>query len=542
MQLEASIFEQSDPSNVGSSFELHWGTCEKLSNDSLTSHKAKLGIKRGGNMSHSLNKLALILGLAAATWGLTSCSKDQDETKKPKFKGFGLVNESRDAVRNRTLRIIGPDAKPIAQAQVLIGEALDTPFISNFLTTDANGSFTAPAAWTTPMVITISAPGFVRATYFGQVPEGQTYQLRVSVPQADYELKGASTGFQIKDKDGLGDFALVMPTMTKEALFAFDMGNFISPLTDKIEIFGQKFDVPTNVILPKQKENYSIVTITLEKPNYRMYFATPGKKRIFTARGQFPFKTVVGELQNKKTFVELINHFTLQGGSLKEVNITAPSQSQDLPVNELVFNQTKQFKSPIFASDEFLLAIPLSTYQNELMPTDLKNVASNTVSKLTIAAGDKPQLLVVVKKTAEQDNLSGGRLTAAIVPFDDGVQPQLLAMLENPEIINPSELRVKLPALPANLKAAASFAVLSKVDATTNEAGVTTEKLARLWEVYSSNWQADIKLPTWPNDTLIAGKKRWEVTLAASPGNKTIDLGPRLLENVTHATHGASDF
>lgn len=492
-------------------------------------------------MNRSMHKVALVLGLGLASLGLTSCSKDKDEPKNPKLEGFEIRAGLSDSERQRTLRIVGPDLKPIAQAQVLIGHALDAPFASNFLTADADGTVKAPEAWTEPTVVTISAAGFVRATYFAQVPQGQTYQMRLSVPQANYELKGASTGFQVKDKDGIGDFALVMPTMNKEALFAFDMGNFISPLNDQIEIFGQKFEVPTNVILPKQKENYSIVTVTLEKPNYRMYFQTPGKKRIFTARGQFPFKTVVGELQNKKTFVELINHFTLQGGSLKEVNITAPSQGQDLPVNELVFNQTRQFKSPAFANDEFLLAIPLSKYQGELMPTDLKNINSNTVAKLTVAAGEKPQLLVVVKKTAEQNNLSGGRLTAAIVPFDENVQPRLLTMLENPEVLSLGELRVKLPTLPSNIQAVATYSLLSKVD-TREENGIQVEKTTRLWEVYSNEWQANIKLPVWPNDTVVAGKKRWSVTLAGSQENKRIDLGPRLLENVTHATHGASDF
>ena len=43
---------------------------------------------------------------------------------------------------------------------------------------------------------------------------------------------------------------------------------------DEIRVAGQKLGVPSNISLPKQKESY-IITITIDKPIYRMYFNRP---------------------------------------------------------------------------------------------------------------------------------------------------------------------------------------------------------------------------------------------------------------------------
>lgn len=496
----------------------------------------------------NIQKIWQVLVLILMTSSLLAgCSKDKDDKKEPKGQLSQMVGQWLEKMdftlnlRSQSLHVVDMQGKAVPQAQILVGESLNSPFAENFLTTDSEGIFVAPESWQTEQMVTISAPGFVRTSYFGQRPQGQTFQIRSMETSTPFELQGQGTGFQLKDKDNLIDFALVMPMITRQSLFAFDMGMFVSPISDQVDIYGQKISIPSNVILPKQKESFGFIPVELAKPLYRLHFQTPGIKRVFAARGQFPFKQVAQELQNNRPFLALVNYFSIQGGGLREVTLSGPSQQLDLAVNELAFNQSKNFMSPAFASDEFMLAMPMSPYQGEFIMTDVKNVPANTSFKLATAPGETPQLLVVVKKLAEQDMLTGGRLTMALVPFDENIQPVLLPMLENPQVLSSNNLKVSLPSLPAQIQATATYSVISTVE-TKMEGNVKVETLSRIWEIYSNQWQAEIKLPVWPNDKLIEGKKRWEVTLTGSQEHKNIDLSPRLFETVTHATHGAIDF
>lgn len=485
------------------------------------------------------------LAVVCASWTLAACSPSQEVQKDPGNQSVsGLWSKRGEKPsKNRILRVTDLSGQPIAQAQILIGESLDQPFASNFITTDSTGSFPAPAAWTSAQVVTIAAKGFVRATYFDQLPSGQTFVLRPAEVATQYELKGQSTGFQVKDGDNQTDFALMMLTVQKQDLFAFNINMFISPQIDVVDVFGQKINIPSNVSLPRQKERYGPVQIVLNKPAYRMYFDALGMQNVVTLRGQFPFKEVVDEMRGKKPFIELINYFSIKGGSLKKVQITGPTQSQDLPVDELAFNQKRGFHAPAFASDEFLVAAALSPYEGKFFPTDFKNVPANTASTLTTAAGEPPQLLVALKKKSEQNTFGGGKLSAAFVPFRAGVRPELLPMIENPQVTKLTEISLRLPQAPSAVVPTATYLILSSVEK--RGAGAdATESVTRLWEVYASEWKSDFVLPQWPGETITSGGKRWEVNLLGTQNvsNKGVDLSPRILETVTHATHSATDF
>ncbi|MGE5086133.1 MAG: hypothetical protein ACM3MG_07495, partial [Bacillota bacterium] len=54
------------------------------------------------------------------------------------------------------------DDQAIAGAQILIGDALNSPFEGNLLTTNSAGQVTLPAAWSEALPVTIAAPGYVR--------------------------------------------------------------------------------------------------------------------------------------------------------------------------------------------------------------------------------------------------------------------------------------------------------------------------------------------------------------------------------------------
>jgi len=285
--------------------------------------------------------------------------------------------------------------------------------------------------------------------------------------------------------------------------------------------------------------------VTLSKLNYRMYFPTMGQQTVFTIRGQFPFNHVVDELRDKKKFLELINEFTIQGGSIRQAQLTGPTQNMDLPVNELSFTSQRSFHSPNFDSKtNMLLAVPLSPYQGSFLPTDLKNVPSNTDFKLTTATGETPQLLIVLRSTQEKGSgtdVSASRLSATLQAFENRAQPQLLPMLDKPQVVNGYEVVIKGFPAPQYLKTFATYSVLSSVEKM-GKGNNMIEKRTRLWEVYGQDWLTGFKIPAWPNENLVSGQKRWEVSYVGGIEDKAIDLGPSMLETVTHASHAASDF
>ncbi|MEZ0393219.1 MAG: carboxypeptidase-like regulatory domain-containing protein [Pseudobdellovibrionaceae bacterium] len=472
---------------------------------------------------------------------LTACSKTELQNRSFENGDVGIEGDAANS--RQALKVTDTLGQPLAQARVLIGTAENQPFASNFITTDDQGQFKAPAAWTKEESVTIEAKGYVRATFLSQLPKGQSYQLRLSPPAVQMELKGMGTGFKTKDNDNLADFALMMPAVRKSDLFAFDLNMFMSSKTDKISIYGQEILIPSNVSLPKQKEKYGLFPVTLEKPIFRLYFDVLGQHKVATLKGQFPFKQVVGEMQNAKPFVDLINYFSVQSGSLRDVSITQPSQSLDLPVDEIKFDEARTFQSPAFNSQEdFLLAVALNPVNGKYMPTDFKNVLAQTEAKLNTISGSPAELLVVLKKKSEQMIFAGGKLSAAFVAFQNGARPSLLPLIENPHVVSVSEFRVQVPAAPAGIQPVATYSVLSSVQRF-GTAPQVTEISTPYWDVYGPNWQSEVKLPEWPGGTFPGGLKRWEVSLVGTQGRqKPFAFSPRILETVTHATHSASDF
>jgi len=479
-------------------------------------------------------KLAFAALLALSL--LTSCSKNGDSTNAANQPQSGNIFEHIFASRDATLSVLDMDGKPVANAQILIGSAVGQPFPENYLSTDASGVFIAPAAWKDSQMVTIVAANFVTATYLQQTPHGQSFQLHPNEASSKYEVKGQGTGFKTVDNDNTIDFALMAPLMTRQTLLSFDLGMLISPQMDTISVYGQSMQIPSNVSLPKQKEAYGFFPVTLDKPVFRMYFPSVGTHKVMTIRGQFPFKQVVKELQNNKQFVDLINYFSLQGGSIHDVAVTGPTQNQDLPVNELVFSQTLPFHSSAVDSSNVLLAVALSPYQGQYLLTDVKNVASNTDINMTVAAGAAPELLTVLQNRAD-----GQQMTSALAPFTARVTPEMLPMMANPQVVSESDVKIASITAPSTITPSATYAVLSTVQGQVVNGVVN---VSHAWEVYSPSWETEIKLPQMPNVTLADGQKRWEVSLMGSDSNssKTVDLGPRLLETATHATHSATTF
>ncbi|MNY51705.1 hypothetical protein D3C86_1873200 [compost metagenome] len=63
-----------------------------------------------------------------------------------------------------------------------------------------------------------------------------------------------------------------------------------------------------------------------------------------------------------------------------------------------------------------------------------------------------------------------------------------------------------------------------------------------LWDVYAGSWVETMKLPQWPGETPVTGKKRWEVNFVGSQTASQSAVGPAMIEAATHVTHSSVTF
>lgn len=485
-----------------------------------------------------VKKLALFL---AAMTVVVGCSQDDKKTKKPEGNARNFAQCTGDGIL-----VADETGTALAGAQVLIGDAVNSPFSGNFLTSDANGFVARPAGWTMPATVTAQANGFVRTTYFARTP-GSCLTMTLNKPAKvpTLELSGETTKHPSVDKDGFLEFGLVISALTRNDVLGFDINKVISTQVDTISVMGQSIEIPSNVTVPKQTENY-ILPITIEKPAYRLYFGDKGQHKVFAAQGRFPFKKVIDEVRAKKKFYELINDFSITGGVVRDLS---PSRGVNLPVNELAFTAKKNFKAPAMNSKEILIALAVSQMNGYMVPTDVKRIESNQTMGLATYSKAPAMAVGVLKNEDEfQGTNNTDRLSAVMLPLNTSVNPTFLALIPNPRRVG-ADLQMTPPKSVGGVNELATLAVLSDVKEL--QMGKNTLPfLIHNWEVYAPSWVDKMDLPTWPASATdvptdadpSAQKKRWEVTFLGSELTNAADLGQPTIEAATHVTHSSVDF
>lgn len=485
------------------------------------------------------NLLAVSMTLTS-TLIFSGCSQDKTETPK-KSEEQQPANRSKNFTGSATVKVVNQFGEPV-QAKILIGSSEGAPFKGNFISTDASGSAKVPADWTTPQHVTVDADGYIRQTILNQDPSDLTIKLNPSYLASRAEIKGQVTGLPVVNGDKFIDFALVMPGMSRSDLLNFDLNSVISPYSDTLTAAGSSYPMPSNVSLPTQTENY-IINVTLTKPVYRMIAPTLGPKRMFAARGKFPFKDVVKELRAGKPFYELINYFSLQGGGIRDITLLGPQTALDLPGNEIEFKSTLKVQAPTAATDEVLLVLAASDIASSLIPTDIKKPAQGETLNLS-SMTDKPAYVVsVIKRQAEfmQPVPGADRLSAAMSAYTENIKPVLLPLVEDPTITNTNGLEITLPAAPVKTginPLAVSAMISDLVDVPNGTATITN--VNRRWEVIGLGWNQKIQLPNWPLSNMTT-KKRVEINFIGSSTTASTQLDT-LVQDATHVTHASKDF
>ncbi|MGZ3771531.1 MAG: hypothetical protein ACXVCP_18235 [Bdellovibrio sp.] len=484
-----------------------------------------------------MKKLFIAFALQALIVG---CSKVEKPNGPTKATGEGSPSQFWMQEQN-TITVKSTDDQPLAGAQILIGNSLNDPFSGNFLTADEKGQIQIPAGWTEALTVTAQAPGYIRSTYIAQEPGALVIKLRPAPQKMQFEVKGTMTGLPVEDKDGYIDFGLIMPAFTKTDMLSFNLNNIISPQNDHITAMGQNVDIPANISLPEQREKYSLFTVTLDKPVYRVYYGQPGVNRIFAARGRFPFKSTVDALRGGTPFYELINTIKLSGGSIRDIDVKQGDNKLNLPARELNFTDVKKVGMPAISGDETFIAVGVANVSGYMIPTDVKRMAQTKKFAMDISMlpNADQQFLGVLKRTTEMESGSD-RMSVTLVPYADGMVPTVLPLISDPTLAADEIVMPKVSSV-EGVNPLATYSVLSQEEEV-QQGPAKVKLLNPKWEVYAQNWAERIKLPQWPNDTQLEGKKCWEVSFVGSQTASQAAIGPAMIENATHVTHSSISF
>jgi len=445
-----------------------------------------------------------------------------------------------------TLQVLNSLGQPIENSQVLIGSALGIPFENNLFVTNKNGMIENLTAWTTQEHITADAAGFVRQTLLSQNPGYIVIKLNTASLVNQSTITGQVTRLPVVNGDKNIDFGLVMAAMTRSDILNFDLDSVISPITDTMKVATSTVPVPTNVSLPKQQERYYF-NLTVEKPQYRFFSPSIGHRQLFAAAGRFPFGTVVDELRSGKPFYDVINYFDLRGGGLRDVVMTGPVTTMDIPGDELAFTKPISIASPTLNAGEIFIALSASEISGFLIPTGIKKMAANTTAGLNALTNAPTLTINVIKKQSEFMAQTPGadRLSAALLPYSQNVKPTMLPLIGNPSVLNSNGYIVTLPAL-SNVTGVYPLAVSALISdiQKSGPADKPVLTLIRKWEILGTQWPAKIELPNWPLQINLqtTTQKHFEINYIGGLKNETVNLGDELINSATHVTHSSTDF
>lgn len=470
------------------------------------------------------------------------------------------------------ITVVDESNKPVANATIMLGYEPGNPFKDNVFHTDSNGVAGAPDDWKAALPLTVQADGFITSTVPVAMPGMQTLVITHQEPQTEFEVKGMTTGYGNLITDGKVDFGMVIPGIRRDQMLSFDVASIVSPRGDQIDIIGNKVDIPSNIALPRQRENY-VFPITFDKPAYRMYVRQPGQYTVGITHGQFPLQRVVNDIRNGKSFLDVVNYFEFKQGGSRAVDVQGNTAGIDMAVNSYQFGSAFSVQAPAYDSKLAMISLGLVEQGDVFLPTDVKRLTpgqklnmktNNTigpasllsvlienVQKLTLADGLVTQafgpLLEQLKPMAQPAPRAAtpdfNKMSFALVPASGGAAPQFLPLV-NPPTLNGQIMNFEIPALPNGLAGAAMYLTLSEIELIPN-GNVNIERRTRLWEVWSEAWLNQMEMPKIAINRKSDRKYRWEVLFLARPANFVGEknVGPRVdLKSITHATRNSVDI
>ncbi len=113
------------------------------------------------------------------------------------------------------------------------------------------------------------------------------------------KVNGVVTGFSGLRIDNIVDGAVVLPSLSAEDLFQFQVDQFMGP-PEKMSVAGIfSAEVPSNFHFPKQSEKYGFFPVSFGKDHFSIYAAKGSKNELIAAWFQLPWDKMLDMDSNK---------------------------------------------------------------------------------------------------------------------------------------------------------------------------------------------------------------------------------------------------
>jgi hypothetical protein len=113
------------------------------------------------------------------------------------------------------------------------------------------------------------------------------------------KVNGVVTGFSGLKVDNIVDGAVVLPSLSTEDLFQFQVDQFMGP-PEKMSVAGIfSAEVPSNFHFPKQSEKYGFFPVSFGKDHFSIYAAKGSKNELIAAWFQLPWDKMLEMDSNK---------------------------------------------------------------------------------------------------------------------------------------------------------------------------------------------------------------------------------------------------
>lgn len=271
--------------------------------------------------------------------------------------------------------------QPIAGAQVSVLDSLGFNETSAVIEaeTPEHGIVHFARPFAPHFVIKVLKQGYVSFALAGVQSDVVTIYLKpLQLPNQYSLVHGTLGGWNPSPGKKFVQAGLVFRSLSAMDMLNFQTHTFISPLKDKINIFGER-EIPSNVSLPDQVISYLVATVRLNKPQFRVPLYTQRVVRLGAIQGLIKVADVVGGLQGGQFSTELLNKMTVSRIGLTQWLAPAPELKKDFNADYVLTPNLYEVKvtRPPFQSDVMVLgSLDLEGDLQGWVPTDIKTAMS----------------------------------------------------------------------------------------------------------------------------------------------------------------------
>lgn len=351
----------------------------------------------------------------------------------------------------------------------------------------------------------------------------------------NFELYGQTSGYGSLRTDGIADFGLVLKSFKRTDLFQIELNDLMSTKFDSISIIGNKINIPSNVAIPQQRERY-ILSINLDKPNYKIDFNPNENQSLVLLHGQFPFEDVVKGFRNDQSLFELADKFSFLSYSEYSFDNQQqiPKFNLNLVAGKNIHNQTIQIQAPSNFNSQFtFIAVAAdSTTDEHYLPNNLAVLKPNEARNFKISSNNSQIFSGLIHQSfadPDSNSLLKFKMSLAFQPAQSW-NSQILGFIENLKY-NSENLDYDLPSNNGLRELGVAFTIV-EVDKNKKEQIIHQDYILGAWE--KSLDLSKFQIIRQANYTY-----RLDLFLSATSGSKTARNFDDLFELAEYVTRNS---